>query len=51
VARRVVDRAMLHLIKMWLKAPIEERETQGRRRMTGGKSSTRGTPQGGVMTA
>lgn len=50
VARRVVDRAMLHLIKMWLKAPIEERDPQGRRRMTGGKSSTRGTPQGGVLS-
>jgi hypothetical protein len=24
VARRVVDGAMLHLIKMWLKAPVEE---------------------------
>src|SRR6195256_5050931 len=37
VARRVVDGAMLRLIKMWLKAPIEERDEQGRRRMTGGK--------------
>jgi RNA-directed DNA polymerase len=50
VARRVVDGAMLHLIKMWLKAPIEERDEQGQRRMTGGKRSTRGTPQGGVLT-
>ena len=50
VARRVVDGAMLHLIKMWLKAPIEERDEQGRRRMTGGKRSTRGTPQGGVLS-
>ena len=24
VARRVVDGAMLHLIKMWLDAPVEE---------------------------
>ena len=24
VARRVVDGAMLHLIKMWLEAPVEE---------------------------
>jgi RNA-directed DNA polymerase len=50
VARRVVDGAMLRLIKMWLKAPIEERDEQGRRRMMGGKRSTRGTPQGGVLS-
>ena len=50
VARRVVDGALLQLIKMWLKAPIEERDEQGRRRMTGGKRSRRGTPQGGVLS-
>ncbi len=50
VARRVVDRQMLRLIKMWLKAPIEERDEQGHRRLTGGKSSRTGTPQGGVLS-
>jgi RNA-directed DNA polymerase len=50
VARRVVDRHILHLVKMWLKVPVEERDTQGRRRMMGGKRSTRGTPQGGVIS-
>src|SRR5206468_7204771 len=29
VARRVVDGAMLHLIKMWLEAPVEETDERG----------------------
>jgi len=51
VARRIVDRDVLHLIKMWLKVPVEERDQDGKRRMSGGANSTCGTPQGGVMTA
>jgi len=50
VSRRIVDREVLRLIKMWLKAPIEERDEKGNRRMTGGKKSSSGTPQGGVAS-
>jgi RNA-directed DNA polymerase len=50
VARRIVDRMILSLIKMWLKAPVEERDRDGTRRMSGGKASKHGTPQGGVIS-
>ena len=50
VARRIVDGDVLHLIKMWLQAPVEERDGQGKRCLSGGKSSRFGTPQGGVIS-
>ena len=50
VARRIADGAMLRLIKGWLKVPVEERDERGQRRMSGGKRSTQGTPQGGVIS-
>src|SRR6516225_7991072 len=50
VARRIVDGEVLRLIKLWLKTPIEQRDSDGKRRMSGGKSNARGTPQGGVAS-
>jgi RNA-directed DNA polymerase len=50
VARRIVDRHVLRLIRLRLKAPIEERDGDGARRIGGGKSNARGTPQGGVVS-
>jgi RNA-directed DNA polymerase len=50
VARRIVDRDMLHLIKRWLKVPVEERGENGNLQVSGGKGSTCGTPQGGVIS-
>jgi RNA-directed DNA polymerase len=49
VARRVADGKILRLLKLWLKSPVEVDE-RGNRRMTGGKKSKRGTPQGGVVS-
>jgi RNA-directed DNA polymerase len=50
VARRIVDRQILALIKMWLKTPVEEKDRDGTRRITGGKGNSKGTPQGGVIS-
>jgi RNA-directed DNA polymerase len=50
VARRIVDKHMLHLVKMWLKVPVEERDEKGKKRLSGGKDNDRGTPQGGVIS-
>lgn len=45
ISLRISDKNVLHLIKMWLKAPIYE---DGK--MSGGKKNKRGTPQGGVIS-
>ena len=51
VARRVVDGAMLHLIKMWLKAPVEETDERGKKhRSTRNRDEGRGTPQGSPIS-
>jgi RNA-directed DNA polymerase len=51
VARRVVDRRVLHLIKMWLGCPVEETDDRGRKkRTTEAKDSGRGIPQGSPLS-
>jgi group II intron reverse transcriptase/maturase len=51
VARRVVDGAMLHLIKMWLEAPVEETDERGNKyRSTQNRDQGRGTPQGSPIS-
>lgn len=51
MARRIVDRQMLHLVKMWLVAAVEETDEQGRiTRTTRNRDEKRGTPQGSPLS-
>lgn len=47
VRMRVVDGSVLSLIRQWLKAPVQEQDEQGKKRIRRSKS---GTPQGGVIS-
>jgi len=50
-ARRAVDGAMPHLIRMWLEAPVEETDERGRKhRSTRDRAEGRGTPQGAPIS-
>jgi RNA-directed DNA polymerase len=51
LARRIVDRRVLHLIKMWLECSVEETDDRGRKtRTTEAKDSRRGIPQGSPLS-
>ncbi len=51
LARRIVDRRVLHLLKQWLECPVEEIDKRGRKkRTTQAKDSRRGIPQGSPIS-
>ena len=51
VAERITDGAILHIIKLWLKAPVIGEDKDGtRKNVGGGKANSKGTPQGGVIS-
>ena len=52
VARRIVDRRVLHLIKMWLECPVEETDKRGRKTTdaTEARDKRRGIPQGSPLS-
>lgn len=46
IGMRISDKNIIHLIKMWLKAPVKDEDGK----MKGGKKNKVGTPQGGVIS-
>jgi RNA-directed DNA polymerase len=51
VTRRIIDGAMLHLVKMWLEAPVEETDEHGKKhRSTRNRDEGKGTPQGAPIS-
>ena len=51
LTRRIVDRRVLHLIKMWLECTVEESDSRGRKtRSTVAKDTGRGIPQGSPIS-
>ncbi len=51
LTRRIVDRRVLHLIKMWLECAVEEADQRGRKkRTTEAKDQGRGIPQGSPIS-
>ena len=51
MARRIVDRRVLHLFKMWLECPVEETDDRGRKtRTTEARDNRRGIPQGSPIS-
>src|SRR5258708_24554845 len=51
VARRITDRQILHLIKVWIEAPVEETDDRGRKhRTTRNRDEHRGIPQGSPIS-
>jgi RNA-directed DNA polymerase len=51
VVRRVVDRRVLHLVKMWLDTPVEEQDGRGRKkRTTVNRDTKQGIPQGSPIS-
>jgi RNA-directed DNA polymerase len=51
VTRRIVDRRVLHVIKMWLECPVEETDDRGRKtRTTEARDKRCGIPQGSPIS-